>query len=169
MVEPSPIPTPPVSGSTGDQIVPSSAIATEQPYRPLRGLPFEERVEGIAATRPDELGSHAAATLVAASMSQMARELQARRQEDASARKQIELIQQEKADHARECAVLKERIMGLKTSKKIGHITTFIASILLALVVDLYKSDLWTMAGIIGLCSVLLFVIGTISSWRDNG
>jgi hypothetical protein len=162
------IPKPPEIGSAGNQQPEVSDLTPIEPYAPLMGLPLAQRVEGLAATKPRNLGGEVAATLIAGSFTQMSTDLQLQREQASSATEHANRLQQEFATSSARVAVLEERLAAYERTQTIKHIAIFAGTALLAVAIDLFKAELKALGSIVALLGAALLVFGWITRQRGD-
>ena len=160
------IPEPPGGGSTGKQQPVASDTTPIEMYSPLAGLSMAQRFEGLAAARPHNFGGAIAATLLAGSYSQMSTELQIQRENASTAIECVNDLQQELGKANTRVAVLEERLAAHDRTQNVKHIAIFAGTALLAVAIDLYKAEMFTLGTIVALLGGALLVFGWISRQR---
>jgi hypothetical protein len=161
------IPTPPQSGSAGTQQPADASQTPPEPYSPLAGLPLAQRFEGLAATRPRNLGGEVAATLIAGSFTQLSEDLRVHREQAIDARAKVAELQDNLGTCRTRAAVLEERLSAVEKTQTVRHVSIFAGTALVAVAIDLYKAQLTPSAVVVGLLGVALLVFGSFS--RSGG
>lgn len=160
------IPKPPGGGSSGSQQPEPTEVTPIEPYSPLSGLPLAQRVEGLAAAKPRNLGGEVAASLLAGSFSQMSADLQLHREQASLANDRANRLQQDLGASNTRVAVLEERLSAFERTQTVKHISIFAGTALLAVAIDLFKADLKVLGGIVAVLGVGLLGFGAITKHR---
>jgi hypothetical protein len=162
------IPKPPGGGSTGTQQPEVSALTPIEPYSPLAGLPLAQRVEGLAAAKPRNLGGEVAASLIAGTFSQMSADLQLQREQASNANDRANRLQQELGSSTTRIAVLEERLAAYERTQTVKHVAIFAGTALLAVAVDLIKADMKIVGSIVALLGAGLLLFGWVTKQRGS-
>jgi hypothetical protein len=163
------IPNPPDSGASGTQQSADAAATALEPFSPLSGLPLAQRVEGLAATRPRNLGGEVAATLIAGSFSQMADDLRLQRDRCSASEAKAAQLTTDLADARIQSAVLEERLSAVKRTQSVKQISIFAGTALAAIAIDLYKSQLSTLAVVVVALGLCLLAFGWFTPSGGSG
>ena len=161
-MEPSELPQPPITGSSGTQ-EPATAqeVVVLKADPPLAGLPLAETVQGLAATRARSFGGEIGAQLVAGSFTHISLELQSTKQELRDVQRELKKSNADLAGEQMKNATLQERLVGLSRSKHFGQAGVLIGTIVLGVGFDMVRGT----QQMLGLGLSLLGVILILVSW----
>jgi hypothetical protein len=160
------IPKPPSSGSSGTQKPESDGDQALEPYAPLSGLSLVQRFEGLAATKPRNLGGEVAANLIAGTFIQVTADLQLHRSQAAEAQARATQLQQEVGVANTRIAVLEERLAAHERTQATKSIAIFSGTVLLAVSIDLLKAEFVIPGIIIAALGTTLVLFGWITKLR---
>jgi len=136
------------------------------PASPFGGNHVVDAVTGIAASKSRSLGSDAASAIVAASMSQMSRELESERKSNSDLRDKIEMMTSQMGEERSKVAVLEERVRSEQRTKNLRNLCILIGTSMVVFAIELYANELLKYAAPTSGFGVLLLAYGWFSSGR---
>lgn len=157
------IPKPTDTGSAGTQQAGTGEIVAIAKESPFAGLPITQRVEGLAATHSRSMGGEVAANLIAGSFSQLSYDLHTTRQELGDVRQELKQTIGELSHAKTRAAVLEERANAAERDRHPRNISITVGMALIAIGIDLYRSNFDKFGYIIGGFGCLLVILGWVS------
>lgn len=158
-----PIPTPPESGVSGDQVVGASP-SIPAIVSPLSSNRIVAAVEGIVSARPRSLGGDATAALLKGGLLQLSHELDAARTDTKDKEAEISRLNSELTTCKVNLGVLETKLESLEKSQRAQQVCIFFGTVLLNVSLDLYKSAMIPVAAITGLSGLGLLIFGAVGS-----
>lgn len=156
------IPTPPETGSTGEQT--SEDIGGQLTRSdPLGDLPIAKTIEGLASSKSRAMGGEVVSALIAGSTAQIAHELNSVKSELADLRKKYEASANELSEQRENNAVLKERLRMGRSISHLKNLAIFIGTTLLGVAIELHSVGLTHYSVASGVLGCLLLGFGWMS------
>jgi hypothetical protein len=155
------IPTAPNSGTEGNQAVGTSIVPVAI-APPMQAASVPDAIDGLIATHSRNLGGDVAARLLAASMRQTSNQLAAAHETIAEQSSELRAANTAITDLRVENASLLARLNEMIGTNRIKQFTTFVATAVLGVAVDLYKDDLSIPALLLGLLGIGLLLFASL-------
>lgn len=144
-------------GSSGGQISPQSG------HEIIEKVPFQDMsrvVQGLAANKSKSFGGEIGASLLAASFSQMANDLESKNIEIKELRDKLENKSDELHKWKQRASVLEERVEANGKIRTLGNIAITLGTALLGISIELYRNSLTVQSYVVTSIGVGLMLLG---------
>lgn len=161
------VPEPRDTGSAGTQLAGTGEVIANTASSALEGLPITHAITGLAATHSRNMGGEMVAGLVAGCFNQLSHDFQETKQDLRRTREHLDATQRELADSNREVAVLRTKIEGASTARRLRDVILMLGTALVSFGIELFRGDLTKQAYIVGGIGTILLLLAWFS--RSGG
>lgn len=155
------------TGSLGTQESGEDEFQTPEVIPALKGSDVSNTLQGLASTGTKRFGGEVAAKLLVTSISLIETQLHETKEELKQSRTDNKDLTKE-LSHAKTCvAVLKERIMSIKGSRKLVNIAITCGTILLGVAVELFRNNYNEVSVISAIIGLIFIGLGWIPESKE--